>query len=136
MSKSFGPELMLEFYASTEWLENRSFIRELLERLVVLIKMTSLAPAFVVRSDCSNPRWDPPEAVGVSGFIVLAQSHIAIHTFVFNKGNKGETGYVFMSIFSCDEFDIPEVMEFLSEELGAYRLDSQLAIRGLDFPLK
>ncbi len=129
MNGSFGPQLMLDFYSMSKELANKKFIGGVLERLVTTIGMTQLAPAVVVRSDCTNPAWIPPEATGVSGFVVLAESHISIHTFV-------EAEYVFMDIFSCKPFDVEVVMKFVANELNAHRLDSQLALRGMSFPLQ
>jgi S-adenosylmethionine decarboxylase len=39
-----------------------------------------------------------PEDWGVSGFVIIAESHISIHTFP-------DRGYVNIDIFSCKDFD-------------------------------
>ena len=41
---------------------------------------------------------EKPEDWGVSGFVLIAESHISVHTFP-------ERGYVNIDIFSCQAFD-------------------------------
>ena len=43
-------------------------------------------------------RGGTPEDWGVSGFVLIAESHISVHTFP-------DKGYVNVDIFSCKEFD-------------------------------
>ncbi len=131
MSKSFGPHIMLEFFTSCDpqRLNDQVWWRGFLIRLVAHIKMTVLWGPVVGDSSCSNPEWDPPDQTGLSGVIVLSESHVFFHSLV-------ESEYVFLDIFSCKDYDIPKMLEFVADELGAYRLDSQLTIRGSNFPFR
>jgi S-adenosylmethionine decarboxylase len=43
----------------------------------------------------NGPKW---EDAGISGFVIIAESHISIHTFPYRK-------YVNIDIFSCKSFD-------------------------------
>ena len=79
-------------------------------------------------SSCSNPNWDPPGATGLSGFVVIAESHISSHTFV-------EAGYVFLDVFSCKPFDTGAVVGFVRRELGATRIHAHVERRGRHFPV-
>ena len=130
---SFGPHLLLDFYADPYHLGNENYWKGLLGEIVDLIGMTPISPPFVYRSECENKNWDPPKATGLSGFIVLAESHvsfstpIAFHTFV-------EAEFVFMDIFSCKPFDYETVETFLVERLGARDFDSTTVMRGFHFP--
>jgi S-adenosylmethionine decarboxylase len=89
----------------------------------------------VYESVCENPAWNPPRASGLSGFIVLAESHLSFHSFV-------ESEFVFLDVFSCKPFDPEAVKDFLAARLGAERhcshrrkgFHTQLVNRGPNFP--
>ena len=67
-----------------------------------------------------------PEDSGVSGFVIIAESHISIHTFPHRN-------YVNIDIFSCRPFDQPRALAhakslFELEEVKTWHLD-----RGLEW---
>jgi len=70
---------------------------------------------------------DKPEDWGVSGFVIIAESHISIHTFP-------EKGYFSIDIFSCKEFDIPAALEIIKSFFGTEDLEVQTTSRGTEFP--
>lgn len=123
----FGPHLMLDFFCSPEHLNDKPYWETLLHDIVAEIGMTPLSPPFVYPSVCENPAWNPPRASGLSGFIVLAESHLAFHSFV-------ESEFCFLDVFSCKPFDEEVVKLILAHRLGAYRFNSQLVQRGSNFP--
>ena len=45
-----------------------------------------------------------PQDWGVSGFVIIAESHISVHTFP-------DRGHVNVDIFSCKEFDAERARE-------------------------
>ena len=49
-----------------------------------------------------------PEDWGVSGFVIIAESHISVHTFP-------DRGYVNIDVFSCKEFDTDDAMAQVGE---------------------
>tara|TARA_B100000686_G_scaffold106492_1_gene113539 strand:- start:2363 stop:2683 length:321 start_codon:yes stop_codon:yes gene_type:complete len=49
---------------------------------------------------------------GITGFVLIAESHISIHTFP-------ERNYVNIDVFSCKEFDYTNVADKVA---GAFRL--------------
>lgn len=123
----FGPHLMLDFFCSPEHLNDQPYWETLLGDLVVEVGMTPLSPPYVYPSQCTNPAWSPPTATGLSGFIVLAESHLAFHSFV-------ESEFCFLDVFSCKPFEPETVKTFLAHRLGAYRFNVQLVQRGSNFP--
>ncbi len=127
--KPFGPHLMLDFYTPSRRLSDIWYWEDLLERLVAELPMRQLSDPVVIPTECDNPAWEPSHATGLSGFIVLAESHISFHTFV-------EAGYVFLDIFSCKHFSVGNVSTFLRNELGATNSGtiSHLVRRGGNFP--
>ncbi len=123
----FGPHLMLDFFCDSDRLNDRGWWRDLLERLVAEIGMTIRHGPIVVDSSCSNADWLPTDATGLTGFVVIAESHIAFHSFV-------EARYVMLDVSSCKPFESLKVVQFLERELGARDIIPQLAYRGLNFP--
>lgn len=123
----FGPHLMLDFFCSPEHLNDKPYWEKILVDLVKEVGMTPLSPPFVYPSVCENPAWSPPLASGLSGFIVLAESHLAFHSFV-------EAEFCFLDVFSCKPFETAAVKTFLAHRLGAYRFNVQLVQRGANFP--
>ena len=125
---TFGPHVMFDFHTESKRLADVGYWEDLLISLVNRIEMTPLSDPVVLPSVCENPRWDPPVATGLSGFIVLAESHISFHSFV-------EAKFVFLDIFSCKDFQSAAVLGFLSRELG---LDGTCVVqqsnRGAGFP--
>jgi S-adenosylmethionine decarboxylase proenzyme len=61
---------------------------------------------------------------GVSGSVVIAESHLSIHTWPAR-------GYVAVDIFTCGGLDPRPGLDFLAEQLGAHRSRFQEIVRGL-----
>ncbi len=66
---------------------------------------------------------------GISGFVMIAESHISIHTFP-------DQDYVFMDIFSCREFETENAIKYLIDAFGVKKYKTNILKRGLDFPSK
>jgi len=97
--------LIIDGYSSSkEILQDEQFITYCLEHYPPKIGMTKISPPYVVRYVGPNPRdW------GISGFIFISESHIAIHTFV-------ERSYVNIDVFSCKDFDTEKVIRDFQQE--------------------
>jgi len=62
---------------------------------------------------------------GVSGVVVISESHLTIHTWP-------EYGYAAVDLFTCgDEVDPWKAFEYLKEELGARRTSVAEHLRGV-----
>jgi len=94
--------LLMDGYCDNkELLQDEDFLRSLLREYPARIGMTRITDPFVIRyDDCVPEEW------GISGFVFLAESHIAIHTFV-------ERGFVNIDVFSCKDFDTAHAAEDL-----------------------
>lgn len=64
-----------------------------------------------------------PSGEGLSGFIIVAESHVSIHTDV-------RTGYASIDVYSCKEFDVERVEDYLSEVFKPARTERRLILRG------
>jgi S-adenosylmethionine decarboxylase len=103
-------------------LSNKELVRDLLDRYPGEIGMTKISDPYV-----REYIGDKPEDWGVSGFVLIAESHIALHTFP-------EHGQVWVDIFSCKGFEeIPAIDKIVE----AFELDStriHKLERGLEYP--
>ena len=90
----FGPHLTLDGYGcNREKLEDLDLIYSILDEFPSYIGMTKIMPPYVFRYTGLKP-----EDWGVSGFVLIAESHISIHTFPCKN-------YLSLDIFSCKNFD-------------------------------
>ena len=73
-------------------------------------------------------RYDAPKAedAGVSGFVIIAESHISIHTFP-------ERDYVNVDIFSCLPFDHELALERVKLLFDLQEVKTWLLDRGLEW---
>ncbi len=63
----------------------------------------------------------------MSGFVLIAESHITIHTFVEHR-------QVWVDIFSCKEFDATKAILDIKRAFGLKDITTRLLERGLEYP--
>jgi S-adenosylmethionine decarboxylase len=102
-------------------LQDLNLVYDVLDRLPIRIGMTKIMPPYTFRYQGVKP-----EDWGISGFVLIAESHISIHTFP-------ERGLVNIDVFSCKEFDGDATVEFLREAFRLERLDVEVLRRGLEY---
>ena len=85
------------------------------------IGMTKIAPAQVY-----SYRGKKPADWGVSGFVLIAESHITVHTFP-------DRGYVNVDIFSCKEFSASASIDIVRRKFDLDRVESYVLDRGLEY---
>ena len=110
------------FGGNPEKLASEELVRGLLDRYPERIGMTKIAPPFVQRYVGSKP-----EDWGVSGFVLIAESHIALHTFP-------QRGYVWADVFSCKGFDAEEAVCSVKEAFELQEARTRTLDRGLEYP--
>ena len=73
-------------------------------------------------------RYDAPksEDSGVSGFVIIAESHISIHTFP-------RKDYINIDIFSCQPFNHEQALEDVKKTFGLTEVKTWLLERGLEW---
>ena len=65
-----------------------------------------------------------PERFGVSGVVILCESHAAVHTYP-------ALGQTFLDLFSCRPFDPADVVGVITECFGRHRIvESEMVARG------
>jgi S-adenosylmethionine decarboxylase len=63
---------------------------------------------------------------GISAFVLIAESHITIHTFKAQR-------HVFIDIFSCKDFDVDKAVGYLTLIFKPKRIEKNLFMRGKHF---
>ena len=107
--------------ADREALGDLAKVSRFLDELPDKIGMKKLTPpiAFPYHPG-GNP--DDPEA-GITGFLVIAESHISLHTYPHQ-------GRAYFDAFSCRPFQPSLVLDLLLKEFKVTRYDSNLVKRG------
>ena len=119
----FGPHLMLDGYGcDKDKLTDLNLIYRILDELPTRIGMTKIMPPYVFKYSGVKP-----EDWGLSGFVLIAESHISIHTFP-------EKSFVSVDIFSCKTFDLEFAGEYLKEAFGMEKVECNVLDRGTEFP--
>ncbi len=88
------------FSEHNQLLQDESSIYNILDSYPVKIGMTKISLPFVYRYIGNKP-----EDWGISGLVLIAESHISIHTFVEKK-------FVNIDIFSCTDFDTDGAIQY------------------------
>ena len=65
------------------------------------------------------------EEDGVSGFVMIAESHISVHTYP-------EKGKVYFDIFSCKSFNIDACIEYIKESFELKEIKKYVVKRGFE----
>ena len=102
-------------------LQDLPALYELLDTLPGKINMTKIMPPIVTRYVGVSP-----EDWGISGFVMIAESHISVHTFP-------EKHEVSIDVFSCKEFDPAHACDLLSEAFGLTEIETCVLRRGLEY---
>jgi S-adenosylmethionine decarboxylase len=84
-------------------------IFDLLETLPEQIQMTKITQPYVFRYSGVVP-----EDWGITGMVIIAESHISIHTFPEHKRFH-------MDVFSCKPFDYERTLQIIEQRLGVTR---------------
>lgn len=103
-------------------LADAELVRGFLDEFPDRIRMTKITPPAVYTYQ--GPK---PEDWGVSGFVIIAESHISVHTFP-------DRGYVNIDVFSCKEFDADRALAEVRQTfaMSAHQVRSWVLDRGLE----
>ncbi|MFA7330690.1 MAG: S-adenosylmethionine decarboxylase [Candidatus Delongbacteria bacterium] len=119
----FGPHLMLDLGdCDVSRLNDLPYIFNLLNTLPDEIGMTKITQPYVFPYEGLVP-----DDEGITGTVIIAESHISVHTFPRKK-------YCFVDLFSCKTFDVERARERLIEAFGSRRPEVHLVQRGSEFP--
>ena len=119
----FGPHLVFDGHrCPVARLSDLDGLYALLDRLPDQIGMTKIMPPYVFRHGQAGQAGE-----GLSGFVLIAESHISVHTFP-------SQGFVNVDVFSCENFDVGIVMSALKKAFAPGRVEWKVFDRGREFP--
>jgi S-adenosylmethionine decarboxylase len=120
----FGFHLTVEGYGgNAQHLGDLGLIYSCLDALPADISMHRISNPHIVRYDGGQI----PDDWGISGFILIAESHIAIHTFP-------DKGFCSFDVFSCKSFDIEKVIDVITKTFEFQKVEQFFFERGSSFP--
>jgi len=110
--------LMLELYnIERETLSNEPLMRRVLDEYPSRIGMEKVSPVHLYDIETSNPL-----DAGLSGFVVIAQSHVSLHAWP-------EYGEVDIDICSCKEFSQEDAIAFAKEIFLTDDVEAHFVVR-------
>lgn len=111
--------LMLELYGcDRQLLTDEPRVRRILDEFPARVQMERVSPVHLYQIDTSNPL-----DAGLSGFVVIAQSHISLHAWP-------EYGEVDIDICSCKEFSQEDAIAFAKEMFQTDDVEAHFVVRG------
>jgi S-adenosylmethionine decarboxylase len=120
---TLGPHLMMDCRGcDLEKISDLAYISEFLNTLPDRIGMTKITQPYVFPYSGLVP-----EDKGITGFVVIAESHMSFHSFT-------EKDYFFLDIFSCMPFDVEATKRYVLEAFGVSEAEIHYVERGLHFP--
>src|SRR3989338_8960291 len=121
----FVEHLTIDGYGGNfELLENKALILKVLEELPKKLGMKTISIPAVVRYD-GNAIKDPG---GWSGYVMIAESHISIHTF-------SKRGFLTADVYSCQNgLDVEMVKNYFREQFALQELEINFIKRALKYP--
>ncbi len=118
----FGQHLMIDGYGGErDRLEDLEGLYRFLDEYPAKMGMTKIMPPYVFKYKGSKPKdW------GLSGVVLIAESHISIHTFP-------DRGYVNIDIFSCRDFDPSASLDDVKRAFSLRDVKVWTLERGLEY---
>ena len=111
--------LMLELYGCDRHiLSDEALVHRVLDEYPAHVDMEKVSPVHLYQIEPSNPL-----DAGLSGFVVIAQSHISLHAWP-------EYGEVDIDICSCKEFSQEDAITFAKQMFQTDDVESHFVVRG------
>lgn len=124
-SMHFGEHLTIDGYGGDfEKLNSRDVVFNCLNELPELVGMSKLSLPVVYEAK-GNDSKDPG---GWSGFVVITESHISVHTFAAR-------GFVSIDIYTCKNgLDTRYIVQYFVEKFGLQDTEINFIERGKKYP--
>lgn len=124
---SFGSHFTLDGYKGDRHkLDSEQTVSLCLNELPELLGMHKLAKPEVYFA----PANDSKDCGGWSGFVVIAESHISVHTFP-------KRGFVSIDVYTCKGgIDTKYIINYFKEKFGFKEVETHFITRGTKYPLQ
>lgn len=126
-STKFGIHLTIDGYGGDPvLLDDMKLVFEVLDKLPEKIRMHKITAPYVIYA----PPISEKDSGGCSGFVMIAESHISIHTFARKK-------YVSADVYTCkSKLPVEFVVEYFKKTFKLEEVEAHSIERGLKFPKK
>lgn len=125
-TKNFGLHLTIDGYGCSEKaLGDMEHVFKILDELPGHMGMHKIITPYVVKAN-ENDKKDPG---GFSGFVMIQESHISVHTFPKRR-------FVSIDVYSCTNFDTKEVERYLTNAFGIRECETNVIVRGTRYPMQ
>lgn len=123
----FGEHVTIDGYGGDyDLLNNEQIVLSVLSELPKKLNMTTLSVPKVLSAP-DNGIKDPG---GWSGFVIIAESHISIHTFPKRR-------FVSADVYTCKNgMDIEKIISFFNETFKLSSIETNFIKRGTQYPAK
>lgn len=123
----FGLHYMLDGYeADVDLLKDEEKLLNILNTVPEEMGMYKITEPQVVVAGPNNHK-DPG---GLSGFVMIAESHISFHTFA-------NRGFVTIDVYTCqDDLDSDKLTKIFVEAFGIKKYDEKVIVRGTKYPIE
>lgn len=124
---NFGEHFTLDGYGGNfKKLNNKSLVLKCLEELPKKLKMKVIGKPVVYSADDNGIK----DSGGWSGFVVIAESHISIHTFPHR-------GFVSIDVYSCkDGMNRKFIADYFIKKFGLKNIETNFIRRGTKYPVE
>jgi len=123
---NFGEHLTLDGYGgSFKKLNDKKLVLKCLEDLPKKLRMRTLGKPIVYNADDNGIK----DSGGWSGFVVVAESHISIHTFPHR-------GFVSIDVYTCREgMNRKFIAEYFRKKFSLKDIEMHFIRRGTKYPV-
>tara|TARA_R110000824_G_scaffold401771_1_gene615437 strand:- start:133627 stop:134013 length:387 start_codon:yes stop_codon:yes gene_type:complete len=121
----FGEHVTIDGYGGDyDLLNSKENLESCFAELLEIMQMHALTEPIIIEAP-DNQIKDPG---GWSGFVVIAESHIAIHTFPKRK-------FISADVYTCrNGMEIGPVKEYFTRKFGLVDIETNFIQRGLKYP--
>jgi S-adenosylmethionine decarboxylase len=120
----FGLHFMLDMYkCDPDLLDDANYLYKVLDDLPNQINMKKMIKPYLVTTP-GNGKKDPG---GWSGFVMIEESHISLHTFVKRE-------FVTIDVYSCRQFDTEKTLLFFKDRFKSDDVELYVQKRGMKYP--
>ncbi len=121
----FGEHLTIDGYmGSEERLNDKDLVEKVLNDLPTLLGMKKLSSPEIYFAK-GNDKKDPG---GWSGFVVIEESHISIHTFP-------QRGFLSADVYTCQNgLDVDLIIKYFSDNFELQETEHNFIKRGTKYP--
>ena len=127
MAAHFGEHITIDGYdGDPKLLNSKKLVSESLIELCELLRMHALIKPHIVFAPDNHIK-DPG---GWSGFLLIAESHISIHTFPKRR-------FISADVYTCQNgVDVDFVSAYFRKKFALKQIESHFIVRGTHYPKK